>query len=55
MTFGEFMSFMFDIQKKFPNMRWEIADECRHSTVKIILPVDTDTVTLLSQAKEMFS
>lgn len=51
MDFLEFMNLMFEVKRKVPGMIWGVED----GTVVLRLPVGSETVALLDDAKAMFS
>lgn len=51
MDFNEFINIMFDLQRKFPGMRYNVND----GQVAVYLPVSKETSDLMRQGQEMFS
>ena len=51
MEFREFMNVMFDLQEKFPGLRYNVND----GQVAVYLPVPVETSNLMRDAEAMFS
>lgn len=51
MEFSHFMTFMFDVQDKFPGLRWDLKGQ----QISLHIDIPEEVATLLADAREMFS